>query len=208
MSKVFIVGGSLQYANMFKSKGWEIAHSIEEANLIQFTGGSDVLPSYYGELIHPETYPNPIRDAEELAIFNVCKGLGKRMAGICRGGQFLHVMNGCNLWQHVHGHAIYGTHDALDVETGNTLQVTSTHHQMMREGDTGLTVLVGNHDTNPLKQHMIASGDVEAMTCNVDLEAVWHEDSKCFCFQPHPEFEEGQCREYYFLKLKEFFGLE
>lgn len=208
MPKVCIINGGGQYAMMFESKGWEVVHSIEEANLVQFCGGADVNPAYYGELKHPHTHSNEFQDAEELEVFELCKKLGKPMAGICRGGQFLHVMNGGNMWQHVTGHAICGTHDALDVETGNILPVTSTHHQMMREDDTGTLVLVGHEVDSPLKQHMIAGGEVEAMTCKVDVEAVYHKDTKSFSFQPHPEFQEGQCREYYFLKLKKFFGLE
>jgi len=209
MPKVCIINGGLAYAHMFEDKGWEVVHDIESANLIQFCGGSDVNPEYYGELKHPQSWVDKLRDLEELALFGKCKNLGKRMAGICRGGQFLHVMNGGSMWQHVDHHAIQGTHDALDVETGIILPVTSTHHQMMREGDTGITVLVGHEVEQGLKQHMIANGDIEAQLCDVDLEAVYHEEGKCFCFQPHPEFIYAeQCRNYYFNKLNEFFGLE
>ncbi len=208
MSKVCIINGGGQYTMMFESKGWEVVHSIEEANLVQFCGGADVTPAYYGELKHPRTHNNKFQDMEELAVFEICVKLGKPMAGICRGGQFLHVANGGSMWQDVQGHATGQKHSAQDVETGNTLPVTSTHHQMMREDETGLLVLVGVGVDMPLKQHMIASGEVEAMTCEVDVEAVYHKDTKSFSFQPHPEFQEGMCREYYFLKLKEFFGLE
>ena len=206
--KVCIINSSGQYVRMFEDRGWEVVKHIFDADLVQFTGGSDVSPAYYGEDLHPETYPNIIRDEYEAEVFKACKAIGKPMAGICRGAQFLHVMNGGNLWQHVLGHAIYGTHRAIDTMTGNVIPVTSTHHQMMRQSDTGFCVMVGAEEVKHLKQHVCHTGEVEAMSCEVDVEAYYHADSKCFCYQPHPEFEEGQCREYYFLKLKEFFGLE
>lgn len=208
MNKVCIINASQAYAAMFEKMGWEVVHDIDEANLIQFTGGADVSPHMYGELKHPETFSSAPRDAEELDLFNYCINQGKRMAGICRGGQFLHVANGGSMWQHVTGHAIFGTHDALDLETGIILPVTSTHHQMMRECDLGTTVLVGHNVISPLKQHMIANGDIEAMTCDVDVESVYYKETKCFCFQPHPEMRGAdQCREYYFNKLNQFFNL-
>ena len=208
MPKVCIINGGGAYAHMFEDMGWEVVHNIEEANLVQFCGGADVNPRYYGEVCHPYTGINPFQDAEELEIFTKCKALGKPMAGICRGGQFLHVMNGGSMWQHVEHHAIRGTHDACDLDTGIILPVTSTHHQMMRENDAGITVLVGSGVEQGLKQHMIANGEIEAQLCDVDVEAVYYPDSNCFCFQPHPEMVYAeQCRAYYFNKLAELLGL-
>jgi carbamoylphosphate synthase small subunit len=209
MNKVCIVNGGMAYNLMFEDRGWEVVFNVEEANLVQFCGGADVDPAYYGELKHPQTYSNKFQDMEEMELFLKCKKLGKRMAGICRGGQFLHVMNGGDMWQHVQHHAIHGTHGAYDVRTDQFLPVTSTHHQMMRESDNGLTVLVGDGVEPARKEHMIANGDIESVKCDVDLEAVYYEETKCFCFQPHPEFIYAQqCRNYYFNKLNEFFGLE
>ena len=208
MNKVLIVDGSSAYFNMFKNKGWEVVFNIFEADLVQFTGGEDVSPEYYGEVKHPSTYSSTYRDATELDLYEACKELGVCVAGICRGGQFLHVCNGGSMWQDVKGHAIRGTHPAIDLATGVAVEVTSTHHQMMRENDCGELIMVGAHNPSLIKEHM-AEGEIEACECDVDVEAVYYADTKTFCFQPHPEmFGAEQTNAYYFNKLNQLFGLE
>ena len=126
MPKVYVVGPDYSIRNMFLRAGWTISTNIDETvNLIQFTGGEDVDPSYYKETKHPRTYSNPRRDAVEAAIFHEWKGK-VAMAGICRGGQFLNVMNGGRMWQDVNNHAIGGTHEAFDRVSELPVQVTST----------------------------------------------------------------------------------
>jgi gamma-glutamyl-gamma-aminobutyrate hydrolase PuuD len=206
MPKVFIVYGGLAYDNMFEAKGWGVVDSVEEADLVQFTGGSDVSPYLYGEEVHPRTYPNAGRDVVEVEIYEECLRLGKPMSGICRGGQFLHVMNGGDLWQHIHGHGVHGTHKAWSYDKKTILDVTSTHHQAMRySADVGEVLLWaaahGEHE------HMIG-GEVVKVELDNSVESVYHEHGKCFCFQPHPEFNNGMgCREFYFRKIFELFGL-
>jgi len=142
MPKVYIVGTDYSIANMFLRQGWTIVTYIDEnIDLIQFTGGEDVDPSYYQETKHPRTYSNPRRDAAEAAIYH--EWVGKvPMAGICRGGQFLNVMNGGKMWQHVNNHAIGGLHEAYCHVTENFLFVTSTHHQMMRPAENAEIIAV------------------------------------------------------------------
>jgi gamma-glutamyl-gamma-aminobutyrate hydrolase PuuD len=204
MNKVFIVGCGTGYEAMFVKQGWQVVDDIHDADLIQFIGGEDVTPSYYGEQTHPATHSNKHRDATEALVYDYCRKYGKPMVGICRGGQFLHVMNGGSMWQDVKGHAIYGTHDATDLDTGIVLPVTSTHHQMMRESEHGVTLLVGTHHSCGYKEHM--NMDTPArVECNVDVEAVYYPETDCLCFQPHPEFIDGteQCRAYYFNRIAE-----
>jgi gamma-glutamyl-gamma-aminobutyrate hydrolase PuuD len=208
MSKVFIVEGNHQYVSMFLEQGWEITNDMSEADLVQFTGGSDVSPSYYGERRHPATNNSAARDLFEKQVYTLCVNNGIPMAGICRGGQFLHVMNGGDMWQDVKGHAIYGTHPATDVGTGITVDVTSTHHQMMRWNYHGVALLVGRHNPCSIKEHMVGN-EIERVECDVDVESVYYADTCCICYQPHPEFDgPEQCRNYYFNKIAELFGLE
>lgn len=123
--KVFVVGGALGYATFIE--GMTLVDKVEDAEVVLFTGGEDVTPSLYDCKRHHTTYCNPYRDLEEKEIFNQIKE--KQIAlGICRGSQFLCVMNGGLLVQNVHGHAIGRTHGITD---GNVLyEITSTHHQM------------------------------------------------------------------------------
>lgn len=188
-SKVFIVGGNAAYDRMFIKQGWTVTSQIKGADLVQFCGGEDVTPALYGEAKHPETSCNPDRDKREEIIFGLALKAKIPMAGICRGGQFLNVMCGGKMWQHVDGHALGGTHECHDLTTGDVFQVTSTHHQMMRVGEGGRIIAVAK-GVSTCKEHM-NDQRLHAVMCRktgMDAEAVWYPAKKCFCFQPHPEF--------------------
>lgn len=206
MPKVFIVCPSRDYVAMFEAQGWEVVNCISDADLVQFTGGEDVTSEYYGEEAHPTTYNNVLRDVHEMSIFAEVRGKNTPMAGICRGGQFLHVMNGGALFQNVDSHAIYGTHRAFTPMKGEVVQVTSTHHQMMRMNGCG-EVLLFAEKCYFGKQYM-HNGEVEEVDDEDDIESVYHAKNQCLCFQPHPEFGNGmEARGFYFRKIFELFGL-
>ena len=123
--KVFVVGYSTNYSNFID--GAVLTKSLEEADVVLFTGGEDVDPSLYGAKKHRATSSNLDRDLEERAIFGKVKP--KQLClGICRGSQFLCVMNGGILVQHCIGHAIGRTHVITNGE--EKYHITSTHHQM------------------------------------------------------------------------------
>lgn len=188
MPKVCIINSSLEYVEMFKRFGWDISDDILKADLVQFTGGSDVSPSLYNSDRHPTTHCNPDRDKKEQLVFQKAYGMALPMAGICRGGQFLNVMCGGSMWQDVNHHAIHGTHLANDCETGEIFEVTSTHHQMMIPSKEGvIRVLTAQESTWRERVHnkkiiKINSEDPE------DIEALYYPAYRVFCFQPHPEF--------------------
>jgi gamma-glutamyl-gamma-aminobutyrate hydrolase PuuD len=124
--KVFVVGGDTSYARWLKD--YTLVDKLSEADLVFFTGGEDVTPKLYGCKEHRTTYCNPARDSYEQEIFqNIRPDQG--VLGVCRGSQFLCVMNGGKLIQNCNNHAIWGTHQIFS-ETGESYQITSTHHQM------------------------------------------------------------------------------
>lgn len=187
--KVFIVSSSPEYASMFVSLGYTISKNLAEADVVCFTGGSDVSPKFYGEDRHPETYNDLYRDELETSIYNCAKKKGKLMVGICRGGQFLHVMNGGRLWQHVDNHATGRPHVLTDRTTKRVVGVTSTHHQMMRKAlkDSGMVVATANES---VRKEWMQDGELKnTLATDTDIEVMWYEHSKCLCFQPHPEFD-------------------
>lgn len=173
------------YSDMFKKFGWEITDSLEEAELVQFTGGEDVNPALYDEEKHPSTNFNNTRDQKEILLFTRALKLGKPMAGICRGGQFLNVMCGGKLWQDVNGHL--GSHLACDVDTGLIHTVTSTHHQMMKPGPDAKIIMVAYESRS--RDYMRGGREITNFQQKFeDIESVYYPTQKCFCFQPHPEF--------------------
>lgn len=123
--KVFVVGNQTYYSSFLKD--CELVDNIEEAKVVIFTGGEDVTPSLYGCKKYRNTYNNKARDEEEIAVFKKIKP-DQLALGICRGSQFLCVMNGGLLVQDCENHAIGQTHE---ITNGDMIyQITSTHHQM------------------------------------------------------------------------------
>lgn len=202
--KVFVVDSDVLITRMFMNNDWLVVNSEKEADLIQFTGGHDVSPMLYGEVKHPSTSCWPDRDQRESDVFH--RNFEKPKAGICRGGQFLNVMSGGSMWQHVNNHSIGGTHLATHVD-GREFQVTSTHHQMIipdyLRSDTILTATLA---TSKEDGNQYDHGNEP----DIDTEAVWYDDTTSLCFQPHPEYVDihHECQELYFELLNEYFGLK
>lgn len=204
--KVFIVEGSHAYAQMFLNAGWEITNDITEANLVQFTGGEDVSPFLYGQPVHTTTGASPRRDLAEAGWFSWAQRRNIPMAGICRGGQFLNVMNGGAMYQDVDSHAIRGTHEAHDINTGVKHQVTSTHHQMMKPGKAAVWVALGDEATNVIDYNGAEFINIGSMN---SVEVVYYPPTNSLCFQPHPEFAGAKTTsDYYFELLERYLGLK
>ncbi|MDB4302056.1 gamma-glutamyl-gamma-aminobutyrate hydrolase family protein [bacterium] len=206
--KVLIVNGSGAYTRMYTQRGHTVTNNMDEADLIQFTGGEDVSPSLYGEAKHPATFNSEVRDHAEKKFFEHAVANGIPVAGICRGGQFLNVVNGGKMWQHVDNHAIGGTHELVDVDTNKRIQVTSTHHQMMRAGHTGKVVAYAE-SLSTFRQNMVEG---EVSVCDAeeydDVEVVYYDNTNSLCFQPHPEFMVESCADYYFELLERCLGVK
>ena len=204
--KVLIVEGNRQYSKMYEDNGFTVTDRIKEADLVQFTGGADVYPGLYDHDVHPRTLFDWARDVKEQHVYEQCLSRGIPMIGICRGAQFLNVMCGGSMYQHVDGHAIGQEHLMVDVLTGEMISVTSTHHQMMNPSEKALVVAVASEST--FKEtcrdgvHRVQSERGE------DVEVVWYESQRVLCYQPHPEYrdKEHDCQRYFFDLIKTFVG--
>lgn len=182
--KVMVLGGNIDYYRMLAAYG-AVVHSINPIHtpptddnlrfidLVMFTGGEDVNPALYGEAKHSRTHCNLERDKVEEIWFNAASRRGIPMVGICRGGQFLNVMNGGKMRQHVSGHATGQTH-ILHTGDGEEYIVSSTHHQMM----------LPYKDTGKL----LGWGEICLLDGEPDAEIIHYPTSGSLCFQPHPEF--------------------
>lgn len=124
--KIYVVGGANNYVNFIENV--QLTDKLEDAQLVVFTGGEDVTPQLYGCRKHRTTFSNLKRDQDEQAIFNRVDPKKQVCLGICRGSQFLCVMNGGKLVQNVCNHATGFTHGISDGR--KIYQITSTHHQM------------------------------------------------------------------------------
>jgi len=204
--KVAIINGNSQYSSMYLNEGWDVGTDIEDADLVQFTGGSDVHPNFYDEELHPYSMCSLPRDKYERGVYDLCVERGIPMVGICRGGQFLNVMNGGRMLQHVTGHATGEAHMMTDCETSHRIEVTSTHHQMMVPAPHAVVVAVAKEMGD--KETMDAQGQICEVFDEVDYEVLYYPDTKSLCFQPHPEFPGYPAMtSYFFEQINHYIGM-
>ena len=187
--KVYVVGGAIGYTRFLDNV--ELVNNLADAEVVIFTGGSDVDPSLYGKRAHITTYSCPSRDKEEKAIFEQISK-DQLVVGICRGSQFLCVMNGGILVQDCAGHAIGRTH-AINSET-EVYEITSTHHQMQYPYD-----LPSEYYDILFKSHVGACYSGDGINADIIRElgepeiVLYHcpDKPKCLAIQGHPEMIPG-----------------
>lgn len=185
--KIYVVGGAVNYVNFIENA--ELVDKLDDAQLVVFTGGEDVTPSLYGCKKHRTTFSNLARDKKERAIFNMIDPKKQVCLGICRGSQFLCVMNGGKLVQNVCNHATGFTHE---ISNGDKVyQITSTHHQMQypfcldyKDYDL-LFTSYGNesdfYEGDGINPDIVSGKEPEIV--------LYHKESlpKCLAVQGHPE---------------------
>lgn len=170
--------------------GYSEAMSMDNADIIVFNGGTDVATELYGERSTMAYVPEfaSVRDKYEKGVFDKYKGQ-KFFLGICRGAQFLNVMNGGSLWQDVnhHGHP----HPMFDLLTSRTIRVTSTHHQMMIPNmNDGELIAVASESTKKMRWGELKN--INPMKePDLDVEVMWYPKNRSLCIQGHPEYVPG-----------------
>jgi putative glutamine amidotransferase len=126
------------------------------------SGGEDVDPAHYGQEPHPTVLDNidPLRDAQELALFRLAQARGVPVLAICRGIQLVNVALGGTLWQdlpterpealrHNQPDGRTARTHAVEISPGSRLaqalaavriEVNSFHHQSIRDPARGLVI--------------------------------------------------------------------
>lgn len=209
-TKVFVLGGAM-YGSVVRMLAWagcEKAENVDEADIVVFIGGSDVDPSLYEEeKIDEVKYTDKERDAFETEIFIECVMKEKIMFGICRGAQFLHVMNGGKLWQHVENHS-GKPHNIYDIEADVFVEATSLHHQMLRVNDDMELIAICDEQVSKKFKSEDLFIDLEKKEANqkdeIEVEACSYPATRCFLVQGHPEVGSDEYRSWTLDKLFEF----
>ena len=182
-------------------------------DLVCFTGGTDVNPAMYGQNRHPYTHsPDIGRDQFEQDLYRNCQKRDIPMVGICRGAQFLTVMNGGKLFQHVNFHNT--SHDALvrlpardgeEEEQAESMVVTSSHHQMMDLRGVKNVDIIG---WCPRRSDTYETGEGIQRKENwpeFDVEIAYFRRTRSLCHQPHPEWmsKDAPYRKFFFTTVRE-----
>ena len=187
--EVYVVGDEGEqraFAEMFVKAKCRKAFSVDTADLVVFTGGEDVDPIYYNESRHSTTYSSLKRDKHDIDVYKECLEKGIPMFGVCRGAQFLAVMNGCKLFQHVDNHT--GDHSMWDVQAGQLIDnVSSVHHQMVRipEDNPDFKLLGTSKESRIRWKNKTDKQEGN----NTDVEAFFFTDVCAFGVQGHPEYK-------------------
>lgn len=159
-------------------------------DVVLFGPGPDVAPFFYGQKRLKYTQFDIRRDMEESKLYRRIP-IECPKIGIGRGAQFLCVMNGGSLYQHVTCHA--RDHEVIDFVGGNSMKVVSKHHQEM--------ILPSNADllaaaSESIEKHTDTIVSMYDPAYNLknkwyhDTEVAWVPSTNCLLFQPRPEFED------------------
>lgn len=214
-NKILIVG-SMGYAAPFEKLGEVVnspvdRHLIEDqVKLVVFIGGEDVHPSLYGGNCSCKfSYTDYDRDRREQTIFKYCRKHNIKMTGICRGFQFLNVMCGGFMYQHISNHGIGGTHEAKFLKDGEVLGVTSTHHQLVGPSDKAIPIAwsyPSRSDVYIGPQGNLLTDDEKP---TMEVEAAIFPQHNTMGVQYHPEMmrSESHCRIHYEKMISDFLDM-
>ena len=187
MKKVYVVGSQKWYSRFIDNH--VLVDNIEDAQIVIFTGGEDVDPSLYGCKRHPSTHSDLSRDLAEKKEFEKIRP-DQLAVGICRGSQFLCVMNGGMLVQNVMNHALFHTHGIYEMSTNKEYQITSTHHQMQYPFEINSTEWDCLFVSSPSgRLSLIYEGDKISEIPYEPEIVLYHRENfpKCLAIQGHPE---------------------
>lgn len=180
---VHVACGDKSVIRMFENAGWEILPPLD-ADLVCFTGGEDVSPEMYGEE-NTHSSCNPKRDLRERLLYETLEPLP--MVGICRGAQFLNVMNGGKLIQHIDGHSM--GYREIRVRTTSSVGITYIHE---------------DHHQGIIPSTSSAYEEIGWDVRDGNVEILWYPENRRLCFQPHPEWGHEPTRELFFSLIKEY----
>lgn len=167
-------------------------------DLILFTGGEDVHPAEYGEKQGKFTRCNVARDVEEKLIYQrFYKDVPK--LGICRGAQFLTVMCGGSLIQHVENHNNV-TH-SIKLNDNRVIMIPSDHHQMIYPYTASKYEILGYSEY--FLSPVYLNGDnknIELPENFLESEIVFYPHYNSLAIQAHPEWCDYKSKSFLILK--------
>ncbi len=142
---------------------------LGEMTGLVLTGGADVDPALYGEVVNGAVDINSARDALDRAAWSEAERRSLPVLGICRGLQAINVFSGGSLLQDVSGHAgpPYGEGPALthDLEIDPNSRLGRALAQQSPEGlaatdedDDTIELVVNSYHHQAVTHERVASG--------------------------------------------------
>lgn len=156
--------------------------------IVLYSGGADVNPDLYSEQLGKHTHIDKVRDKYEQNMFSTLKYYDVLNVGICRGAQFLTVMSGGSLIQHVEGHT--KSHEIVIPTIGKSVIATSTHHQMMYPYELPSEKFTLLAWSKFFQSDTYLNGRNEEISIDAEFlepEIVFYSNTKSLAIQGHPE---------------------
>jgi len=158
-------------------------NDIREANFCIGLGGSDVSPSFYNMPDSGLCHSVYSVDIQEYKDYKKAIELKKKIVGICKGSQWLSVLAGGKLFQHIDHDYIH----KIKTFDGKELLTNSLHHQM-----SDLEELAENSDYKLLAwseslSNFHIDGNSDDRKCSKEPEAILFPKINGLGFQMHPE---------------------
>ena len=193
-----------EYGSIFEDRFWassnydDFVNNTKAYGLVLFTGGSDVSPSFYGDVGKDKVGKSHYyRDSQEKKVFEQALQYNIPMFGVCRGLQFLNVMHGGRLLHDVTTFSCRGTHTMYTHIYDKPIAVNSLHHQVCIPAKNGFII-----GWERKKSNIYISGNYDKIInwghCLV--EAMLFPETKCAGVQYHPEMMLETSEGYLFAK--------
>lgn len=188
-------------------------YSIDEmlkCDFLLLTGGEDIDPVFYGHTPIQQCchIPDNDRDKSEWELGQAAIEADIPIIGICRGAQWLSILAGGTLFQHVNGHQS-GTHTLITEETTpEPLKITTAHHQMCDLRNVEHMLLAW---TNHLSTQYLSDGSVNLYPHGLskEPEIFYIPSIRGFGVQGHPEWmaDTNPATQYIRSKLRDIYNL-
>jgi anthranilate/para-aminobenzoate synthase component II len=186
--KILVVGGG-RYLELAQEIGPATINVVkffvspEKFRLVFFTGGSDIDPELYGHEQCIRTHTNPFRDYIEQQIFDLALKHNIPMVGVCRGLQWLTVMDGGHMIQHTTDHARFTEHN-IKTYRKTQFPVNSFHHQMVMPRENAYIICA-----SPKLSRLYIVGKNQRWKEGPaqEIESAYFPDINAFGVQWHPE---------------------
>ena len=187
--------GIFPFQSLFPGGGVDVLkHGMDGCDAILLWGGTDIHPSYYGEVAHlsSQVYGSIIpsrRDQDEYRAMVYARANNIPIIGVCRGAQFLCAFAGGRLIQDVNGHGS-GSHTVTCIDGDKVVEheTTSCHHQMMFPYDIDHTMLAWSSEKRSTKYLSGPRAAPIDMEMRLEPEVVHFPGVNGFAIQGHPEW--------------------
>jgi len=214
LSTITIIGSSHSYKELFSEIARvEVEEEVliskpEDIDLVVFTGGADVHPAFYRGIHNGTSMVSYDRDIYEQVVFDWCQEHNIKTTGICRGFQFLNVMCGGFMYQHITGHGIMGLHSVVFPKISDkNIHVSSTHHQLVGLSEEAIPIAWSNPNLSTI--YIGPNADV-VQEPEHEIEAAVFPNHNSMGVQFHPEMMSNNSngRKIYLQIIADFLGFD